>query len=203
MAGSIADCQFGFMKGRSSQQQLLIMLDKILTDLENKICSDVVYLDFRKAFDSVDHNILLSKLQSMGIVGQLLNWFVAYLDNRRQLVTVHGHYSDILPVTSGVPQGSILGPLLFLIYINDLPESVSHTLPLLFADDTKCLGSVRTRSSNTTDLQLDLDSLSLWSLTNNIAFNAAKSALLSFPHGSVPISSFHQWNRDPDGFINS
>ena len=160
------------------------MLDKILTDLENKICSDVVYLDFRKGFDSVDHNILLSKLQSMGIVGQLLNWFVTYLDNRRQLVTVYGQYSDILPVTSGVPQGSILGPLLFLIYINDLPESVSHTLPLLFADDTKCLGSVRTRSSNTTDLQLDLDSLSLWSLTNNIAFNAAKSALLSFPHGS-------------------
>ena len=160
------------------------MLDKILTDLENKICSDVMYLE---AFDSVDHNILLSKLQSMGIVGQLLNWFVAYLDNRRQLVTVHGHYSDILPVTSGVPQG---GPLLFLIYINDLPESVSHTLPLLFADDTKCLGSVHTRSSNTTDLQLYLDSLSLWSLTNNIAFNAAKSALLSFPHGSVPSPHF-------------
>ena len=162
----------------------------MLTDLENKICSDVVYLEFRKAFDSVDHNILLSKLQSMGIVGQLLNWFVAYLDNRRQLVTVHGQYSDILPVTSGVPQGSILGPLLFLIYINDLPESVSHTLPLLFADDTKCLGSVHTRSSKTTDLQLDLDSLSLWSLTSNIAFNAAKSALLSFPHGSVPSPHF-------------
>ena len=100
---------------------------------------------------------------------------MTYEQYRRQLVTVHGHYSDrILPVTSGVPQGSILGPLLFLIYINDLPESVSHTLPLLFADDTKCLGSVRTRSSITTDLQLDLDSLSLWSLTNNIAFNAAK-----------------------------
>ena len=190
VAGYIADCQFGFMKERSSQQQLLIMLDKILTDLENKICSDVVYLDFRKAFDSVDHNILLSKLQSMGIVGQLLNWVVAYLDNRRQLVTVHGHYSDILPVTSGVPQGSILRPLLFLIYINDLPESVSHMLPLLFADDTKCLGSVRTRSSITTDFQPDLDSLSPWSLTNNIAFNAAKSALLSFPHGSVPSPHF-------------
>ena len=93
-------------------------------------------------------------------------------------------------MTSGVPQGSTLEPLLFLIYINDLPESVSHTLPLLFADDTKCLGSVRTRSSNTTDLQLDFDSLSLWSLTNNIAFNAAKSALLSFPHESVPSPHF-------------
>ena len=89
-----------------------------------------------------------------------------------------------------MPQGSILGPLLFLIFINDLPDHVAHVLPLLFADDTKCLGSVHTVASNVNDLQLDLDSLSLWSLTNRLAFNVAKSAMLCFPCGSVPPPHF-------------
>ena len=195
VSNSIANCQFGFVKGRSSQQQLLIMLNKIHSNLDNKVRSDVVYLDFRKAFDSVDHNILLCKLHSLGIDGLLFSWFEAYLEDRRQFVSVNGHHSDLLPVTSGVPQGSILGPLLFLIYINDLPDHIDHVLPLLFADDTKCLSSVYSDASNISstsvlDLQLDLDSLSLWSLTNRLAFNVAKSAMLSFPCGSVPPPHF-------------
>ena len=117
------------------------MLDTIYTNFENKIYSDVAYLDLNKAFDSVDHNILLSKLQSMGITGQLLAWLEAYLADRQQLVSIHGEFSGLLPVTSGVPQGSLLGPLLFSVYINDLPDSVHLTKPLLFADDSKCLGT--------------------------------------------------------------
>ena len=124
----------------------------------------------------------------MGITGQLHAWLEAYLD---QLVSIHGEFSGLLPVTSGVPQGSLLGPLLFSVYINDLPDSVHLTKPLLFADDSKCLGTVRDRQiSSPSDLQLDLDSLSLWSLTNRIAFNGAKCVLLSFPHGSAPPSHF-------------
>ena len=139
----------------------------------------------------MDHNILLSKLQSMGITGQLLACLEAYLADRQQLVSIHGEFSGLLPVTSGVPQGSLLGPLLFSVYINDLPDSVHLTKPLLFADDSKCLGTVRDRQiSSPSDLQLDLDSLSLWSLTNRIAFNGAKCVLLSFPHGSAPPSHF-------------
>ena len=191
VADYISNCQFGFTKGRSSQQQLLIMLDTIYTNFDNKIYSDVAYLDLKKAFDSVDHNILLSKLQSMGITGQLLAWLEAYLADRQQLVSIHGEFSGLLPVTSGVPQGSLLGPLLFSVYFNDLPDSVRLTEPLLFADDTKCLGTVRDRlMSSPSDLQLDLDSLSLWSLTNRIAFNGAKCVMLSFPHGSAPPSHF-------------
>ena len=133
VADYISNCQFGFTKGRSSQQQLLIMLDTIYTNFENKIYSDVAYLDLKKAFDSVDHNILLSKLQSMGITGQLLAWLEAYSADRQQLVSIHGEFSGLL---------------------------------------------------------LDLDSLSLWSLTNRIAFNGAKCVLLSFPHGSAPPPHF-------------
>ena len=84
------------------------MLDTIYTNFENKIYSDVAYLDLKKAFDSVDHNILLSKLQSMGITGQLLAWLEAYLADRQQLVSIHEKLSGLLPVTSGVPQGSLL-----------------------------------------------------------------------------------------------
>ena len=153
VADSISTSQFGFMRGRSSQQQLLVMLNEIFSNKNCKTCSDIVYLDISKAFDSVSRDILLLKLQLMGISGTILNWFKAYLDNRRQLVSVNGSFSGFLPVTSGVPQGSILGPLLFLIYINDLPDSVLFSKPLLFADDTKCLiSSTKDVSSHEAEL---------------------------------------------------
>ena len=90
---------FGFMRGRSSQQQLLVMLNEIFSNKNCKTCSDIVYLDISKAFDSVSRDILLLKLQLMGISGTILNWFKAYLDNRRQLVSVNGSFSGFLPVT--------------------------------------------------------------------------------------------------------
>ena len=127
------------MTGRSSLRQLLLFMNNIL---EAKACSnsvDVVYLDFRKAFDSVPHNELLYKLWKYGIIGDLCLWFKAYLSLRTQCVIVNGCFSDLLPVVSSVPQGSILGPLLFVLYINDLPDALSSVLPYLFADDTKYL----------------------------------------------------------------
>ncbi|CAB3984202.1 Hypothetical predicted protein [Paramuricea clavata] len=98
----------------------------------------MIYLDFLKAFDSVSHPKLLLKLQQQGISALLLNWFSDYLSNRRQQVVVNAVASSYLHATSGVPQGSLLGPLLFLIYANDLTEAANHSIVPMFADDSKC-----------------------------------------------------------------
>jgi hypothetical protein len=104
--------------------------------LDNKLGTDAIYLDFANAFDTVPHNRLKLKLRNAGIRGNVLRWIVSFLNNRRQKVVLPGGSSSWMNVTSGVPQGSILGPILFLLYVNDLPDCVNSTAKL-FADDTK------------------------------------------------------------------
>ena len=180
ISNQISHLQFGFLK-HSCVQQLLVSLNNIINYFNNsfKPQVDTIYLDFTKAFDSVPHNELLVKLWHLGITGNLWNWFRAYLTHRSQYVSINNHHSAFLPVLSGVPQGSILGPLLFLVYINDLPDCVSNSSLLLFADDTKCSKSI----INLTDaslLQNDLDGISVWSKQWNLFFNESKCALISF-----------------------
>ena len=179
----ISQFQFGFLKHRFTTQQLLVYLDRVYHILNSNDGCDVIYLDFKKAFDTVPHHELLSKIWNIGITGSVWLWIREYLTNRVQHVSINGCNSAILPVLSGVPQGSILGPLLFLIFINDLPQYVHYSLTLLFADDTKCLSPI----SSILDCQLlqsELDQLSTWSSEWRLLFNESKCSLLSFTSGS-------------------
>ena len=179
---SVSTTQFGFLKGHSSLQQLLIFWNSVI----NSYQTDVVYLDFRKAFDSVAHNELLHKLWHFGICGNLWMWFKAYLSDRCQYVSVGHSASGVLPVISGVPQGSILGPLLFLIYINDLPDKLSLSKLLLFADDAKCFMSISSRA-DCLSLQVDLSSLVDWSSTWKLTFNEKKCSVVHFTRGQSSV----------------
>ena len=143
--------QFGYLEGRSTVSQLLSCYNDWCLTRNSSKASDVIFLDLSKAFDSVPHEHLLLKLNRNGIDGQLHLWFRNFLTNRKQRVLIHGSYSDWSPVTSGVPQGSILGPVMFLIYVNDIPDIITSTAKL-FADDTKIYRQI----NNVEDEDLDI-----------------------------------------------
>ena len=158
--------QHGFLPGKSCVSNLLECLDVVNGILADQDSADIMYLDFQKAFDSVPHHRLLAKLESYGIKGKTLETIKDFLSNRTFNVKVGAALSKSFPVSSGVPQGSVLGPLLFLIYINDLPDGLKSFVSL-FADDVKMV----TRSSNYQIAQQDLDLLSEWESKWLINFN--------------------------------
>ena len=135
--------QHGFRSGRSCLSQLLEHYDKTLQQLEQGFNVDTIYLDFSKAFDKVDHNILIMKLKRMGICGQLLKWIESFLKDRKQIVIVNGIKSTESTVLSGVPQGSVLGPLLFLVMMTDIDDDIYHSFLSSFADDTRLSEAVK------------------------------------------------------------
>ena len=131
----IYEHQFGFQKGKSNSQAILDMSTRIVDALENNKISCCFFLDFAEAFDTVDHNILIKTLDYYGIRGTAQEWFKSYLSDRTQRVSISGQLSKDLNIKYGVPQGSALGPLLFLLYINDIPISSKLLNFHLFADD--------------------------------------------------------------------
>ena len=169
--------QYGFISRRSTVTQLLRYLDKCVETMVKGGVTDTIYLDFAKAFDTVPHARLLGKLKAYGIDGTILAWIEAFLTGRTQVVKVNGEDSFSAPVLSGIPQGSVLGPLLFVIYINDLPETISSDV-FLFADDTKIFREIASVNDSAA-LQRDIDSLEEWTKKWLLDFNVKKCHVLT------------------------
>lgn len=176
--------QHGFRKFRSCLSQLLDHYDLLIEMLQSRSKDnvDVVYLDFSKAFDVVDHNILLHKLKGLGIHGKIGKWIHQFLANRTQYVTVEGHASTEAPVLSGVPQGSVLGPVLFLIMISDIDENINSVIKT-FADDTKVTQQICSPEDSKI-LQESLEKIYEWARKNNMKFNSSKFNLLRYGNNS-------------------
>ena len=170
----LSDAQHGFRKERSCVTQLVYTVNELAVNKENGLVTDVLILDFAKAFDSVNHRKLLFKLEKVGIHPTYIAWIRQFLSHRKQLVIVDGVASQTCSVLSGVPQGSVLGPLLFILYINDLPQNIMSQCRL-FADDALLFN---TRDKCDT-LAKDLKTLEAWSRTWQLSFNTAKCAVLS------------------------
>ena len=173
------DGQHGFRRGRSCLTQLLRHYQDILECLSQGNDVDVMYLDFSKAFDKVDHSILLAKLKRIGISEQLRVWIASFLKDRKQFVAVKGSISAESSVISGVPQGTVLGPLLFLIFIADISDGLVSSTATSFADDTRVMKPV-SRVSDCEALQEDLGRVYDWAVVNNMCFNGDKFELLRY-----------------------
>ena len=175
--------QHGFRKAHSCETQLLITVEDFFSAYDQNIQTDVGVLDFSRAFDTVPHERLIGKLAHYGVQGQVNDWIRAFLSNRSMQVVVDGEISSSAPVVSGVPQGTVLGPLLFLIYINDMPQVVSEdTMIRLFADD--CLAYRMIRSvQDQIALQDDLENLQKWTEKWGMRFNPSKCQIMHLSRG--------------------
>ena len=168
---------FGLISGRSTVTQLLTYLDKCVKTIAEGGVIDTIYLDFAKSFDTVPHQRLTVKLQAYGIKGNILNWIINYLSWRSQIVTVYGEKSKSAQVISGIPQDTVLGPLLFVIYINDLLDDIRSD-GLLFADDTKLFRKIVSRE-DAVILQSDIRLLESWSQKCLLNFHPDKCHVLT------------------------
>ena len=172
--------QFGFREKHSTLHALIGMTETIKETIDKSMFGCGVFIDLQKAFDTVNHSILLKKLEHYGIRGVGLDWFSSYLSNRKQYVSVNGATSDYLDITCGVPQGSVLGPLLFLIYINDLP-SISKVLSFyLFADDTNIYFSCHDLFSLQKIMNRELKKVKKWLDANQLGLNVDKTNFVIF-----------------------
>ena len=182
----LKDNQYGFRSKRSTYMAILDMYNKISLAIDSGKFSVGIFLDLSKAFDTLNHNILLKKLEHYGIRGTLLNWFKSYLQDRQQFVYLNGACSSSKPIYFGVPQGSILGPLLFIIYINDVTHSSKILNFILFADDTNLFHCDDSITNLILVLNRELQHISDWFKANKLSLNASKSNFIVFGNKRVP-----------------
>ena len=188
--------QYGFRTAHSTELASIELIDQIFDDLNKKHNPIAIYMDLSKAFDTLDHKVLISKLHYYGIRGVALEWFKNYLSNRQQYVELNGFKSSFLPLTTGVPQGSILGPLLFLIYMNDIPYSSDFFQFLLFADDTSLKTFINTKlpnfSVNETSniINGEIQKVHDWLAVNKLSLNVKKTKFMVFYTSNKNITPF-------------
>lgn len=188
--------QSGFRSNHSATSALLNLTNDIFTSFENQEATGAIFLDLTKAFDTVDHYLLLDKLYSIGLSGDAVLWFNSYLHGRKQFVVVQGKSSDVTTINKGVPQGSSLGPLLFAIYINDLSKIITRSKFHLYADDTVIYSSHQNVSNIEEALQYDFNNIQTWLFQHNLILNNKKSYSMLFKN--------NMWTnlQNPETFYN-
>ena len=190
--------QYGFRKRKSTRDAILEFTNDTLMALNNGMCVLGIFIDFSKAFDTINHQILISKLENLGFSSPCLRWFSNYFTDRSQVVTIDNYSSRSCKLTVGVPQGSILGPTLFLIYINDLCSCFKYLKPILYADDTNLFYQSKNLALDISKINQDLDSLDYWCKCNKLTINLDKTNFIiiknrqnpfSFPSNVIKISN--------------
>ena len=179
--------QFGFQENNSIDHALISLTEEIRSSLDNRRYGCGIFLDLQKAFDTVNHGILLNKLEHYGIRGSVLDWFKSYLSERRQFVSINGSSSSLMTTTCGVPQGSVLGPLLFLIYVNDLPNVSKQLKFYLFADDTNIYCDGDTLTNLAKIVNKELKSVKRWLDVNRLSLNISKTNYIIFHSTTMKI----------------
>ena len=180
--------QFGFRRNHSTYMALIQLVNNITSAMDNRGSTAGVFLGLSKAFDTVDHHILLNKLDHYGIRRHSFNWVSSYLANRIQLVQFTSACSQPEPIVCGVPQGSILGPLLFIIYINNLPNASNLLKTFLFADDTSLFYSHKDPNQLIRVMNCELSKISEWLKVNKLSLNVAKTNYILFRPRQKPIT---------------
>ena len=177
--------QYGFRQKHSTQQAIITLVDTITNSLDKGDIIISVFLDLKKAFDSVDHHILLKKLYAYGIRGNFIKWFESYLCDRAQYVVYNNQRYMTHPIKCGVPQGSILGPLLFIIYVNDIGNISNLLFNIMYADDTSVLLSGNNLNDLICLLNKELDLLYIWLNSNKLSLNTQKTFYLLFHRARI------------------
>jgi retron-type reverse transcriptase len=167
--------QYGFRKGRSTEHAIIELVDKITKAIDQGKYTIGIFLDLSKAFDTINHKILIKKLEYYGIRGISKDWFENYLKNRKQIVKFNQIKSKDMTITSGVPQGSVLGPLLFLLYINDIQNCSNIISNILFADDTTIFYSHACLKTLNQTIQEEINKIAVWLNINKLSINTEKN----------------------------
>ena len=177
--------QYGFRKGHSTNHAVITLVERMAKALDTGKIVVGVYLDIRKAFDAIDHHILLRKLYSLGIRGNLYTWIMSYLTNRSQFVMYNNSKSETKFITHGVPQGSILGPLFFIVFMNDFSRASNILFSILFADDTTVIIEGQNYNNLILTLNTELNKLDVWLQANKLTLNTDKTHYMVFHRARI------------------